>query len=281
MSLKLRPARIAGSALTTSLALLLASLGLAPASAAACGPYKVALYEFGSLGYFDTQRQPQGVDKDVIDALARRSACVLNTHVDSRARIWEQLKQGSLDMTVSGVATPEREQLAEFWPYLSTRNYALMSRDTARHLASFDDFLADPKLQLLVVRSFKHGQQIDAWIEQLRAQKRVSEVGDFPTALKVLKAGRGDLLFAHPMVLEHWRGDAMKGLTMLDWAPGDSAIGSIVASKTLVSAADRQLLRRHLAAMVAEGEVERILSKHVVADMASRLRLRLPPGTQP
>jgi len=279
MPLELRPARIPGSALTITLALLLACLGLAPATARACGPYSVALYEFGSLGYFDAQRQPQGVDKDVVEALARRSGCVLNTRVDSRARIWEQLKQGSLEMTVSGVATPEREQLAEFWPYLGTRNYALMSRETARRLASFDEFLADPKRQLLVVRSFKHGQQIDAWIEQLRALKRVSEVGDFPTALKVLKAGRGDLMFAHPMVLEHWRGDAMKGLTMLDWAPGDSAIGSIVASKTLVSAADRQLMRRHLAAMVAEGEIERILSKHVGAEVASRVRL--PPGTQP
>ncbi|MDP1357576.1 transporter substrate-binding domain-containing protein, partial [Klebsiella pneumoniae] len=72
------------------------------------------------------QGQGQGVDKDLVDALAQRSGCKLSTVVDSRARIWDQLARGTLEITTSGVATPERERIAEFWPYFRSRNRAVV-----------------------------------------------------------------------------------------------------------------------------------------------------------
>ena len=92
-------------------AALFASLLAAPL-ARACGPYTLTFYEFGSLYYRDQSGAYVGIDRDVVDELARRSGCVINGKIDSRVRTWARLADGNLDMSVSGIATPEREEFA-------------------------------------------------------------------------------------------------------------------------------------------------------------------------
>ena len=41
------------------------------AAAASCGPYTVAMYEHGAL-YYRSGEQWAGIDKDIVDELARR-----------------------------------------------------------------------------------------------------------------------------------------------------------------------------------------------------------------
>ena len=51
----------------------------------------------------------------------------------------------ALEITTSGVATPERERMAEFWPYFRSRNRAVVRAAQALQWASLADFLADTK----------------------------------------------------------------------------------------------------------------------------------------
>ncbi|MFY8118466.1 MAG: substrate-binding periplasmic protein [Roseateles sp.] len=250
------------------------------ALAQACGPYKVGLYEFGTLLYRDEKEQLTGIDKDVLDALVRRSGCVLETRLESRARIWDQLQRGQLDMTVSGIATAERLQYADFLPYLVARNHALMRREQAQAAgANFSSFLADPSLRAVAVRGFRYGSQIDGWLSQLRAQGRVDEVSDFPIALRVLAAGRVALLFAHPLVLDPWwHTNWAAKFELLDWAPQDSVQASLVLVRQRVRPADRELLAKHLEAMLRDGEMDRILRKYLSPEMWRRSRLGGPGG---
>lgn len=161
------------------------------AAAPACGPYSVAMYEFGALYYRNADQSFSGIDKDVIEALARRSGCILEQRLDSRVRIWDQLARGTLDITVSGVETAERLKLAEFYPYISTRNYVLLRKTLAPQFSGAEAFLAAREHRIAVVRGFRYGPQLDALIQQLREQGRVDEVADMRSHHPVLEVHAG------------------------------------------------------------------------------------------
>ena len=162
------------------------------AGAGECGPYQVTFYEFGSLYYKDEAGNFVGIDKDVIDELGRRTGCRFQGVLDSRVRTWAHMADGTLDMTVSGVATPEREAFAEFIPYSNSRNFLIVRPELAEKVLSLRAFTADKRLRLAVVKSFKHGNTLDVWIDALRAQGRVDEYGDAEVVARIFAGGRAD-----------------------------------------------------------------------------------------
>ncbi|MBA4217716.1 MAG: transporter substrate-binding domain-containing protein [Proteobacteria bacterium] len=263
-------------ALLLTLLTLITLLGLpTPARAAepACGPFTVSLYDFGRLFYRDAQGQGQGVDKDLVDALAQRSGCKLSTVVDSRARIWDQLARGTLEITTSGVATPERERIAEFWPYFRSRNRAVVRAAQAQQWASLADFLADRPRRVAVVKGFRHGQSIDAFLDQMRAEHRVDEVASFEAAYRVLIAGRVDLIFGHPFNMPGLEAGMAAPVTLLDWAPQDEVQGCLVVSTSRVGVADRQRLQAALKSLLRDGSVDAILARHIRPELLTASRL--------
>lgn len=246
---------------------LTAAAALLAAPAWSCGPYSVAFYEIGSLYYRQVDGSFAGIDKDLIEELARRSGCRFDARTESRVRIWTQLEQGGLDLSVSAIPTPEREKFGWFLPYYRTRNFALLRADQAERYASASAFLADRERRAVVVRGYKHGPAFDGWLDALRAQGRVSEVPDFPAALRVLQHGKADLLISGPVVMarlmqqEAWLHD----YRFLDWAPQDQATGALVGARAKVPEADRLLLQRHLREMHRDGSLTEILRRHVGA----------------
>lgn len=248
-----------------------------------CGPYKLAFYEHGVLYYRDASGAYAGIDLDIVNELARRSGCVFNTVLESRVRIWDQLARSNLDLSVSGIPSPEREKYAEFMLYLQTRNYALLRRELAARLNSPEAFLADSTRSVVVVKSFKHGQVFDAWLDKLRAQQRVTEVPDFETAARVFKLGRADAILAlptnWPMIL---RGEGMQEpISVLDWAPQDRFNAGLVVSRQRVSEADRQGLRKALAEMHRDGTLEAIFKRHIGAGLAKAMLLEAAAAPKP
>jgi polar amino acid transport system substrate-binding protein len=166
-----------------------------------CGPYEVTLYEFGSLYYRNGQGQRVGIDPEVLEEVARRTGCVFHTRLDSRVRTWALMAANRLDMTVSGVPTPERLLFGEFVPYLSTRNHLIVRRELASRIASLQAFEADASLRVAVVKSFRHGVTLDRWLERLRAAGRVDEYPDAEVVARVFAAGRADAFLAQPITL--------------------------------------------------------------------------------
>lgn len=259
----------------SSLLLLLALLPAARAQASDCGPYTLAFYELGVLYYHDSQGQPAGIDKDLVDELARRSGCQIKTQLDSRVRIWKRLAEQSLDLSVSGLRTDEREQFAEFMPYLKTRNHALMSKDLAARLPTPEAFLADRKRTVVVVKGYKHGPFFEQWLEGLRVQRRVVEVGSFDAALRVLRAGRADLMLTEPINLQQTKKDEawLEQTRLLDWAPNEQVYGALIVSRQRVAEADRTRLRQALRAMLSDGSMDAILRRHVGEAVARSMRV--------
>jgi polar amino acid transport system substrate-binding protein len=63
--------------LVRSMLLAVAACLAGSAAAAPCGPYTVAMYGHGAL-YYRSGEQWAGIDKDIVDELARRTGCELH-----------------------------------------------------------------------------------------------------------------------------------------------------------------------------------------------------------
>ncbi|MEO6277886.1 transporter substrate-binding domain-containing protein [Roseateles sp.] len=245
---------------------LLAGLTLASTGGAAqaCGPYTAAVYAYARFYYEDPQLGPAGIDKDMFDELALRSGCELRMVVESRVRIWDQMRRGVVQLTLSALASPERREIAELVPYAQGRYQVLMRRELAGRINSIAAFEAMPGLRLLDVRGYAHGPTIDAWVLRMRSQGRLVEAGDFKTAARMMRAGRADGLLALP---SGW-GIAMAAfdnpdeLVAVDVAPNERNAVSLAMAHTMPEA-DRLRLRRALQAMLADGSVHAILRRHL------------------
>lgn len=248
-------------------------------SVQACGPYEVAYYEFGNWYHETSPGQGAGFDKDLIDELIRRSGCQLVGRQEARLRTWRRLEEGLLEITVSGVRTPERARAAYFLPYLQTRNLALMRRAQATQWPRLERFTNDPEGRVVVVKGFRHGQGLDDAFDPLRGSARMVEAMDFPTALRLLQVGRADVVVASPLVLSHafeqnaW----LKDFAVVDWVPTQALQANLVLGRQRVKPEDAERLRFHLAAMAADGTTERFVVRHLTPQFRGALLPVIPP----
>ncbi|RTL34163.1 MAG: transporter substrate-binding domain-containing protein [Burkholderiales bacterium] len=242
----------------------------AAAAEPACGPHVAALYPYAPFFRELPDGGSEGIDKDMFDELARRSGCELRLVVESRVRIWEQMRGGAAALTLSAVPTAERQTFAEFVPYAQGRYHLMLRPDVARRVRSLAAFEADPSLTLLTVKGYAHGPTLDAATQRLRARGRLHEVADFPAVLRMASAGRAHGLLALPSAwsqVESAVGE-QRAWVALDVAPQDRALGALALSLQM-PAADRQRLRRALNGMLADGTVMTIMRRHL-GDAAAR-----------
>jgi polar amino acid transport system substrate-binding protein len=218
--------------------------GAAPARAGECGKFEVAFYEHGPLYFRGEDGMRRGIDKDVIDELGRRSGCRFDPVLESRIRIWTRLENGSLDMTVSGIATPEREKFAHFIPYAVTRNYLLLHKSVPPQASSMDGLLADPR-----------------------------ETADFASLVQLLKIGRVQAILALPTTwAPAFKGEKMgQDIRVMDWAPNDGVTGGLILSRQRVPEATAALLRKAIEDMHKDGTLEAIYRRYVDASLAAAM----------
>jgi polar amino acid transport system substrate-binding protein len=243
----------------------------ASAAEPACGPHVAALYPYAPFFRELPDGGSEGIDKDMFDELARRSGCELRLVVESRVRIWEQMRNGGAALTLSAVPTPERQTFAEFVPYAQGRYHLMLRPDVAHQVKTLAAFEADGNLTLLTVKGYAHGPTLDRAIERLRAHRRVQEVADFPAVLRMAKAGRAHGLLALPSAwtqVETAVGDKQHAWVVLDVAPQDRALGALALSLQM-PASDRQRLRRAMNGMLTDGTVMAIMRRHL-GDAAAR-----------
>ncbi len=128
-------------------------------------PITFALYE---NGYIYDAASNTGIDKDVAEELGRRSGCRFEFSVKPRARIWVEIESGALMMTGSGIQTDKRDVFSWAVRYMAQKNYVLVKNELNANSA--DQFAADPNLLWGAVRSYKHGEQADAFLDGVVAR---------------------------------------------------------------------------------------------------------------
>jgi polar amino acid transport system substrate-binding protein len=250
------------------LALLTAAMG-AQAPKSAERPIRLALYSYGY--FYDRGR---GIDKDIVDELVRRSGRRFDVQVMARARIWADLEGGQLDMTVSGIQTPQRDRFAWFIPYLAMKNVALIHLHAAEGVKDAEAFLAKEDLQLGVVRSFKHGPGLDARVERLRAIGRVQESPDAETLFLKLRDHHIDALLSQPPVyLKYLQDLGMKGQVLIqDWAPREKGVPhGLVLAKHRFTLAEVAQWRALVQEMKLDGTLKAIYGRYLPASEVKKL----------
>ena len=182
----------------------------------------------------------------------------------ARARIWAELANGGLDMSVSGIQNHERDQFAWFAHYLSMKNYAVLGTSVPQDTHSADNFLQQSKLQFGAVRAFKHGVDQDKWLDQLRAGNRVQDSTNVETLFKELKEGRIDGLFSQPPVYGKNLMDLgmQQSVRIQDWTPdGKGVPHGLIMARSRFNAADAKAWQALVGAMRNDGALKRIYAK--------------------
>lgn len=243
-----------------------------------CGQLTVATLEIGTLFYKLPDGRFSGIDKDIIDALALRTNCQFRIRVESQARLWSQMREGSLDMSTSGIRTTEREKWAVSIPYFSSRNYALLNSSLPANEQTAAGFVANKELKLAVIKGFQHGKRYNEFIDTLSKQGRVYEVADFVSLLKLFTAKRVHCILLIPTsYLDLSRQKNLPDNAVLrDWYTSDAFVAGLYLSKSKVSPKTIQLLQNTMNSMQADGSLERIFARYVGDKLAREMMLEAP-----
>ncbi|XHS78248.1 substrate-binding periplasmic protein [Burkholderiaceae bacterium UC74_6] len=244
---------------------LLASSTSAFGQPATCGPYRVALYEYGSLAFSVDGQGAAGIDVDLLQEVSRRTGCKFQTFMDSRVRTWTDLAQGKLDMTVSAIEADERDRFSRFVIYMKGRNRLLVRTDPARPIRTLQEFTQQGQLRLAVVKGFKHGRDWDEWIDTLRQQGRVDEYADANMAARLVALGRNAAFISEPVVWARILATSkLEGkVSTIDAFPTDNYAAGFAISRSRVREEDARKIQAAVSDMRADGSLYRIFSSHL------------------
>jgi polar amino acid transport system substrate-binding protein len=233
----------------------------------------VGYFKLGYRYYVDNGTE-KGMNVDILEEFSKRTGCSFVTQEMSFARIWSDLASGDLDMSLSGIWSPERDKTLWCAPSITSKNYVVLGASARSSVKSEDDFLKNSKLQFGVVRGYTHGKALDVWLKKMREAGRVEESANVEVLFEKLKLGRLDGIFAFPFVYRKLLTELnMKGITAVqDWFPEEKGIiGCTMLTKSRFSEAEASRWRALIRQMQSDGTLKRIFNKYVSASEAEQM----------
>lgn len=220
----------------------------------------VAFYEAGYL-----YSNGQGIDKDVVDEIKNRGGYNFHYIKMSRARIWKELQDGNLSMSVSGIQNPARDKFSYFIPYIAQKNMALVT-NTKYNTA--ESIVADKAAKIAVVRGFKHGDYFDEVLERIRVNNGdITEVTSVHNLFLMIKAGnRIDMMISLPVFYAKELKDLgiESKVIIHDWAPASKPIvHALILDKAHFSEGDVKKMQVMVDGMRKDGTLKRIFLKYL------------------
>ena len=242
-------------------------LGMAPAATAAgpdCSrPFTLGLHEHGLLYSAEID---SGIDKDFAEEMARRSGCKITVSLMSRARIWQLIKSGALDFSLSGIADAERDQFAAFAWYISNKYYLLVRRDSGvRKLA---DFEANDRLKLGIIRSFRYSDTANRLVDALQEAGRVSQATGLAPLYQTLALDHIQGMIIEPFDYPAMDAKAIRDITDIIEFNDPAVLHGLIMSKKALAPAERDKWRTLVDGMRADGTVLRIFENYFRHDLA-------------
>ncbi|BDT67504.1 hypothetical protein os1_16800 [Comamonadaceae bacterium OS-1] len=231
-------------------------------------PIRFAYFEMGAL-----YSRGVGIDKDLVDALQKRSGCTFAAEVQPRARTWMELERGNLDMTASALSTPTRQKFAWFADYFVDRNSLLLRTELPTSIQSLPDLVADNRVRVGVVRGFVHGAALDGFVQELRKLGRLEEVEDQETLYRMLAGRRFDAIFGYPYVYVQYLGQnrVADKVRVVELTTLPTTRNYLALSRKAFTEAQAQRWQELLNTMRADGSLQTIFQRHLGAPAARAL----------
>lgn len=186
--------------------LFAAVLCISALPAAACR-MTMALEQWPPYLYRDAQGNYTGLDLELLRAIFKEARCTLLTVPElPTARRQLLFQKGGLDLMLAASETPERQSYARF--SLSYRDEAVGVFGKAgtpaaqRHVGSFGQ-LARGKSTLLAPKVGWYGADYAAARPAMEKDGRLNTFGSFQQGLRMLDAGRADLLLGDVLAVRH------------------------------------------------------------------------------
>lgn len=225
--------------------------------------------------------QVQGVYPDLMRQIGDRLGCEFSFPVVPRARLALMFFDSrEADLFLPASRTAERDRKAVFVPMLKlTPTLVTLKAGKEAPPGDLRGLLARSSWRAAVVRSYTWGDEYDALLRQLEADKRVDYVADLRTVLLMLRSGRVDFSILPPTLLysavhapapdqealpqlaaiDDMRFQALGGLPR-------SEVGAYLSSQSLAPA-DLGLLREGLARAARDGSLLRSLQRYYPAEV--------------
>jgi len=221
-----------------------------------------------------TGEQVQGVYPDLLRGLGDAAGCRFSFPIYPRARVTMMFfDTQDADVFIPASRTAERDAKALFVPMLKLTPTLISLRSRALTVSDVRGLLSRGALRAAVVRSYSWGDEYDALMRQLEAEKRVDYVSDLRTVGLMLRSGRVDFTILPPTLMYSALQDPAapaEPLSDLAYRALDglsrSEVGAYLSPQAL-NRSDLEKLRELLQRTVRDGSLQRSLERYYPADV--------------
>ncbi|NVD96509.1 ABC transporter substrate-binding protein [Massilia sp. BJB1822] len=227
------------------------------------------------LGYSSYQQDGElrGAGVEVMREVGRRTRCSVKFAWFPRSRLFAQLENDRIDMTVSSVRSPERDRTGQFVPYVYTQFELLLSTRVAGSFTSLSDFVERSDARLNVVRGMVYSADVAALLDKLAQAGRIEYVPDFDVVFRKIAASRADGTLAPP-VIYMWHlsrlgiAAQVRALTVPE---SPRQLAGLYLSQHNLSTDVRNAYAQTIRAMLEDGTILRIYERNIGAAATRRL----------
>ncbi|MBX9839983.1 MAG: transporter substrate-binding domain-containing protein [Silvanigrellaceae bacterium] len=235
--------------------------------------FKISLYDFG---LFYSKETDSGIDKDIALELENRSKCSFDFITNSpRIQALKLLESGNIDISMSSIETPERDEYTYFYHYQQSKNFIIIRKNiTAKN---WNDFISNPNLKFGIVKGYRHGVS-DEKIIYLKKQNRVIEYFDSFKLYKALKENEIQAVLGLVPVYKFYimKEKGLENMVKeIDWNPNEKAVkNGIMMSKKVFTKEESEKWGKILQNMVQDGTIYKIFRKYLNKNEANEMLLK-------
>lgn len=233
-------------------------------------PIEAALFESGLLY---SEKTNSGSSKDLLELLARESGCEFHIDMKPRARIWREIESGEIGITINGLINEERKKFAGFAPYMSGKNLVIIKKEI-KHIHSFKDIERRKDVYIGAVRSYKHGRDIDAFLDRMRKAERVKEYSDDTALTKAFALGATSVMFQQGLTYQKILSDhnLQNAVYILDIDKGPMTGATVFSSKRF-NLSQIHSWQKLVDRLRHEGKIKKVFRKFFAEDICQKFIL--------
>ena len=136
-----------------------------------------------------------GLDKEVVDLIAKQAECKVEWVLVPWARALEMMKTGELLMSTNALATEERKKFANMIAYRPDTPNRLFVRKadlTNIKVTSLEDYLNKTKLGIGTALGYQYDDEIEALMKNPKYEARFERIADVQSNINKLMSDRTD-----------------------------------------------------------------------------------------